>query len=725
MTDPIEQFREALVRRGIIVPDEIIADGRIHRCNADGKNGSGDAAYLLHLDGVPAGGFQNWRDGQGWEDWHANIDRPLSSAEQARHRQRIEATKRERESEEAKRRTEARGRAARILGESKPARADHPYLKAKGVQAHGLSQHGDALVIPVRDASGELHSLQFIDADSTKQFLKGGMLRGCFFGIGEPNGTVCIAEGYATAASIFEATDHAVAVAFNAANMEPVAISVRTQFPDARLVLCADNDIHPDGKPNTGVIAAERAARAVGGLVAVPVLDGVKCDFNDLAQRAGAEAVQRTISAATAPPDHPTPANQAASALPAAESGGWPAPLDEAAFYGLAGDIVRAIEPHSEADGAALLLQTLVAFGALVGRGAHVRVEGDEHHAQLYLLLVGQTAKARKGTSWGRIHRLFSRVPDWPKVVEGLSSGEGLKWAVRDPREDREPGNQPAAEMDVGIPDKRLLVVESEFAQVLRQTARAGNTLSATIRSAWDTGQLATLTKNDPVTATGTHISIVGHITMDELRAELTATDTANGFANRFLFMCVRRSKCLPLGGNGPPEAVAADLARRIALAADSARKLQAVGMTPAARETWTRIYPKLSEGTSGLLGAVTARGEAQCLRLALLYALLDGAENVDDVHLVAAIAVWERAEASAMHIFGSAIGDRLADAILRALRAAGQAGLSRTDIRNLLGRHGRAERIEAALELLSRHGLAYAEQHQTGGRAAEVWRCR
>src|SRR5262245_29250776 len=95
MGDPIQQFRDALSRRGIIVPDESIADGRIHRCDAEGKNGKGDAAYLLYLDGIAAGGFQNWRDGLGWEDWRADIGRPLTPGEKAAHREKIEATRRE------------------------------------------------------------------------------------------------------------------------------------------------------------------------------------------------------------------------------------------------------------------------------------------------------------------------------------------------------------------------------------------------------------------------------------------------------------------------------------------------------------------------------------------------------------------------------------------------------------------------------------------------------
>jgi hypothetical protein len=391
----------------------------------------------------------------------------------------------------------------------------------------------------------------------------------------------------------------------------------------------------------------------------------------------------------------------------------WPEPLSEAALYGLPGEIVRAIEPETEADNAAILLQTLVMFGAIGGRGPHIRVEGDEHHGNLFVLLAGETSKARKGTSWGRVREMFGRVNERVQEQSGLSSGEGLKFAVRDAQGD-----------DAGVSDKRLLVLESEFAQVLRQSGRAGNTLSATLRCAWDSGRLATLTRKDPVVATGAHVCVVGHITVDELRAELTATDSANGFANRFVFMCVRRSKSLPLGGARIPDGTLRNFGERIERAVRAARKTQCVTMTDSAEQTWKRVYPTLSEGYSGLFGAVTGRAEAQCLRMALLYALMDESSVVDRTHLLAAIAIWERAEASARHIFGSALGDPLADEILRALRVAGEASMTRTAIRDLLRRHGRAERIDAALELLARRGLARrCERDATGGRPAEVWK--
>jgi hypothetical protein len=387
---------------------------------------------------------------------------------------------------------------------------------------------------------------------------------------------------------------------------------------------------------------------------------------------------------------------------------------------------VRLIEPETESDPAAILVQFLAGFGVLVGRGPHVRVEGDEHHGNLFTLLVGETSKGRKGTSLGRVKQILERVNGWPDTASGLSSGEGLKYAVRDPVEkpvrNKTTGETVLEQVDPGVMDKRLLVTESEFAQALRTAARPGNTLSATVREAWDTGRLATITRNDPIRATGAHIAIIGHITADELRAELTATDTANGFANRFLFVAVRRSKCLPFGGATFEDAVIDELAARVERAATLAKTRQVVPMTAAARKVWASVYAKLSEGRDGLLGSATARAEAQCLRLGLLYALLDELPEIDVAHLLAGIAVWEYCDATARFVFGDAIGDRVADDIRRALLRSGDSGMSRTDIRNLFNRHESGERIEHALDMLDKRGQARLERRNTGGRPEDVW---
>jgi hypothetical protein len=401
----------------------------------------------------------------------------------------------------------------------------------------------------------------------------------------------------------------------------------------------------------------------------------------------------------------------------------WPT-IDHAAFHGLAGEVVRTIDPHTEADPVAILIQLLVCFGNMVGRGPHYRVEADLHRGNLYAVLVGDSAKGRKGTSAGRVRSVVKGADEqWAseRMKDGLSSGEGLIHEVRDESKLFNPKTGEIDTCDIGVADKRLLIAEPEFANALAVMERPGNTLSPVIRKAWDGHTLSTLTKNSPLKATGAHISIVGHITTAELRARLNRIDLANGFANRYLFFCVRRSKLLPHGGNLSDEATKV-LTERIAVAVEYAKAIGRMEMTKQAREAWEVAYGDLSADRLGLLGAITARAEAQVIRLALLYALLDGRHEIDVAHLRAALALWEYSEASAVRIFGDALGDPVADEIYRALKPAGASGMSRTTIRDLFGRHQSAGRIGAALALLKTNHRARSETVSTGGRPCEMW---
>lgn len=193
-----------------------------------------------------------------------------------------------------------------------------------------------------------------------------------------------------------------------------------------------------------------------------------------------------------------------------------------------------------------------------------------------------------------------------------------------------------------------------------------------------------------------------------------------NGFANRFLFALVRRSKFLPFGGD-LTDSVIEYLGEQIKTAIEHAKPVGRMNMSPRARAKWAKIYSHLSGAQEGLLGAVTARAEAQTIRLALIYALLDGAEEIDQTHLEAALAVWEYCEASAAHIFGNLLGDPVADDILRALQSKPQ-GVTRTEINNLFSRNQSSGRIGAALQLLATKGLARPKQVAGGGRPVEMW---
>lgn len=407
-----------------------------------------------------------------------------------------------------------------------------------------------------------------------------------------------------------------------------------------------------------------------------------------------------------------------------AESRPWPAPLDDAAYHGVAGEIVRSLAPHTEADEAAMLVQLLAAAGNMVGRGPHLVLDGTEHHLVLYVAIVGATAKARKGTSWGHVRRIVSEADgEWSsRIVGGASSGEGLIYAVRDPVIGVDKNGEPE-ELEPGVDDKRLLDVESEFSSVLRRASRDGNTLSEQIRQAWETGDLQTLTRGRkgamPLRATGAHISIIGHITQRELEIRLAESDAWNGLANRFLWICSRRARLLPRGGRLD---ITAGMSRRLADAAASGRKFGRLPMDDEAGALYDDIYRVLPD-EPGLLGAVTARDSAQIARLAGIYAVLDGAAAVHAEHVAAGAAVWQYAYESARHLFGAATGDKVADRILEALREVGERGLDRRELHTALGRHVRAARLDTALEALVQAERIAETQEQTGGRPRRRYR--
>jgi hypothetical protein len=410
----------------------------------------------------------------------------------------------------------------------------------------------------------------------------------------------------------------------------------------------------------------------------------------------------------------------------------YPPELHPSGFYGLAGEIVKLIEPHTEADPAALLFQLLAAFGNIIGRGACMTADGARHYLNLFVVLVGQTSKGRKGTSWSQIANLLERIDaDWcgTRVTSGMSSGEGLIWNVRDPiivtKPNKErPDKCEEVVSDSGIADKRLFVIEGEFAKTLKVMERETNTLSPVIRQAWESGSLKTLVKNSPAKATGAHISIVGHITRDELRRLLNQTETANGFANRFIWLAVKRSKCLPEGGQIDTVNFD-DVLRSLASAIEFAREAGELKRGERARELWRAVYPKLSEGKPGMLGAVIGRAEAQVMRLSAIYALLDRSLVIGPEHHQAAMALWRYSEDSARWIFGTSTGDKNADKILAALRRA-PTGLSKTEISvDVFNRNVSSHDLDEALTLLESAGLAAVVRELTQGAPRELWSCK
>lgn len=392
---------------------------------------------------------------------------------------------------------------------------------------------------------------------------------------------------------------------------------------------------------------------------------------------------------------------------PADHSAAWPQ-LDQAAYHGLAGEVVRALDPHTEADPVALLVTFLVAFGAGVGRGPHALADGAEHPARLAAVIVGQTAKARKGSSWVNMRRvLHAAEPAFflERVLGGFGSGEALADALKDASE------------------RRLLVLETEFARILNIGRREGATLSPILRDAWDGSRIQVRSRAGTVVVDGAHVCALGHITAEELRAKLTETEVASGFVNRHLLVCARRSKSLPAGGNLDEQTVD-KLGHKVHRAMFTAREVGILRRTARAEERWTEVYHAMDDDEpGGLLAAVTARDAAQTLRLSVSYALLAGAHIIDIEHVEAAWALWRYCRASAAFIFGDALGDEVADKLLRAIRQAGVAGLDGTQQRDLFGRHESAKRLEAVRRRLEKEGRIVTMSETTGGRSRLVSR--
>ena len=408
----------------------------------------------------------------------------------------------------------------------------------------------------------------------------------------------------------------------------------------------------------------------------------------------------------------------------------WPAPLDSDAFHGVAGEFVRLTEPHTEADPAALLLQFLVAAGNLVGRNSHFCAEADLHYTNLFTVIVGLTSKGRKGTSLGHIKRIMSEVDAYwvqARMMGGLSTGEGLIAALKDKGADKKTSHTSGRRSSKSGPtignsvDKRLLVVESEFARVLQVAERPSNIISAVIRQAWDDGTLRILTKKDPACATNAHVSLIAHVTKPELRRCMTDTSIANGFANRILWTCAGRSKVLPDGGQ-IGDVNFAGVFQELRAAAQFASTARELRRDAKANTLWRQVYEKLSEGKPGLLGAATSRAEAQVMRLACVYAVLDCSKLIRVRHLRAALEVWRYCEDSARYIFGDALGDPTADEILRSLRER-EEGLSRDQLREQFSHNKSSEEIDRALTVLEEYGLANMRKERSGGRGRPVER--
>lgn len=412
--------------------------------------------------------------------------------------------------------------------------------------------------------------------------------------------------------------------------------------------------------------------------------------------------------------------------------GNWN-PSDESGapemFPGLVGRLVEISEAHTEAAAAAIAAQFVVLFGNAVGHGPYFSVGETRHHLNENLLVVGASAVSRKGDGY-QVARAPFKIgePEWEKfrVKGGLSTGEGLIHHVRDRRSGL---NKNGVEeiVDEGVADKRLMVVESEFANMLKVAAREGNTLTGVCRLAWDGNEvLSNLSKGAAEQASEAHVSVIGHSTPEDLTQYLSATDVANGFGNRFLILATRRARSIP-NPAGIPGKQLSELGRELRGLLERGRVVKEMQRSPEAAELWNGLYEELTTPPPGLLGTLLARGAPHVTRLSAIYALLDGSPGQIEVeHVASALAFWEVVAESTRHIFGDRTGNFTADRIREHMAPDEELTLSQIRER-LFANKIPGERLRAAIDLLEQLGefamCMEREKRETKGRPREVLR--
>lgn len=618
-------FRESMISAGLRPPLTIIPDGRRHRFSTNGAAGDDAGYYVLYPDGIPAGHFGDYRSGV-HHNWCSRTANSLTPVERATHQQRMAQIKEQRDTEERAYHEEAAQAAHNIWEAASEAPIEHPYLVTKGILPCGakiycgsltIAEHSmnGALLIPLRDVSDALSSLEFILEDGSKYFLPRGRKHSCFYRMGdiaETTETICVVEGFATGASVHEAINLPVVVAFDAGNLRSVAEVIRAKHPHVQLIICGDHDMN-----NTGQTKAREAANSVNGSVVIPTTPGL--DWNDLHQREGLKAVREAVqdalrqpSTLSSIPDHEEdPVEEQVTRLPMFPEEAWRGPF---ALYR------QAMEGTSEAPDTA----HFAALWAVAATCLRRRVSfyyAYPHYPNVYLVNFGGTGDSK--TSAGR-QALGLLPPEGVKILRGVGSAEALGDWMQQP--------------EAGLLLSHLLFVE-ELATVLTRGGWEGSTLLSFLTETFDApGRYEIPFRKNPVLVHEPTPNLFAGTTVEWLWKGLREIDIHGGFGNRIFFLTGTPKPPIPLPTK-PNAQLMATIRSHIARL--SCQKPMELVFTPEATALWSEFYMVWKSTTwPELTTAAIKRIPAYILKLSMVYACLEQTSLITAEQLSAAIQV-------------------------------------------------------------------------------------
>ncbi len=600
------------------------------------------------------------------------------------------------------------------------------HSSAKYFEDQKVVAHCPCLVIRISDSNEKFIGIQqiFLDEDGNKapvaspKKILGKTTDGRII-LGSQSDVIAIAEGIETAMAVYLATGITTYACVSANGLRNFSLPANV----TEVHIFGDNDLNGVGQGAAFEAASKIAKKKTKVFVHIPdrakfgIIEEKSFDFLDVYNISETE-MNHIVSTA-----EPFDVNRDA----------WIAPMRPEAFNGLVGRFIDRIFGATEADKNALCVQFITLFGAMVGRIPYFQVSSDRHFANLFSVIVGETSSGRKGTGLSNCKAFFNRIaPEFIKqnISDGLSTGEGVIHRLRDPVEEEvedessSPDSQQKKKklkvVDKGCEDKRLLVSEPEFVQVLNASHRQGNILSSVIRKLWDCSSVSNMSKGCAQTASDPYVSVIGQITPDELRKSISSIEFSNGLGNRFLWVLSRSSKLLPL----PPDLSRydfSDLERDVLSAMNYSQRVGPIQFSPEASEIWVKNYLNRNNKFKGVLGSMTARFPAQVLRISVIYALLDKKSVIEPIHLNAAYAVWDYCQDSAAFLFGGMIENSVSRKILYNLEKSGD-GLTKTEIRGLFSNHKSADQIDDALKELQSDELIDFKLESTKGRPIERW---